>query len=364
MRLLPEPLRFARGLALAALVAVSLGGCSDNDTAIFYYIENEEPVVDYSLSNEATILGFGSAGGLYFASLGGSIWQRDAAGTTWFRVSLPSGTAFCGPLVVFGPNLYVSLLVGSTWALWSGTAAAQPVWTQVTDGDIDGKQITGLFVAGPGGSERLFAAVQVAVNDHALFSSPDGSNNSIVATGISGKSKPVTQVAWDGTEYYAAVGAELLRGAFGAITTTVTPVAAGGAIITGVYYSPGYAKYFAATDSGLILASADGSDWSESSGEIDVSGTTVRFTRIAEAGAPSGNVLVGTMEHGLYQLTSGDVTANARLADTTDTELYNGWVRDVYIDPVDPTLTFALTSGSGLWHTTYTAPEFADWVRE
>ncbi len=96
-RLFEIPL--ARVLLAAAVAAAALAACTNNDTAIFYFVENEQPVIDYSLDNNSTILGMGSAGGFYFVSLGGSMWQRPTTGTTWTKVRLPSGTDSCTALV-------------------------------------------------------------------------------------------------------------------------------------------------------------------------------------------------------------------------------------------------------------------------
>lgn len=359
MRARPEPSRLLRCLALAALVAAA--GCSDNDTAIFYYIENEKKVDDSTLENESTILGMCTDGARYFVSLGGSLWQRATGGADvdWYAVAPPAGASWCNSLVAFGGSLYASVLVGSTWGLWEGTAAAAPVWTPVTDADFAGQQITALFVAGG----RLFAAVMVSDTSYTLLSSADGSDGSFDATGISGKTKPITQVTHDGTLYYAAVGGQLLRGAFGAMTTDVTPAAAAGDTVTGVYYSPLRAKVYAATDDGAIVA-GDGSTWTESVTDVDDSaGITVRFTRIGEAGG--GNIVFGSMEHGVHYAPTGVISDSPdptyyRLDDTTDSELYSGTVRDFFVDGAT---TFALTSGSGLWRATYTT-EFSEWVRE
>ncbi len=366
----PPEIPLVRALLLAVVSAAVLAACTDNDTAIFYYVENEQPVVDYSLDNDSTILGMARENDHYFASLGGSLWERAVGDTTWYKVSRPSGTAFCGPLSPFSVDskVYVSLLVGKTWGLYSIDPTVQPFVLQpvANQGGIGGKQLTGLFNV----NGRLFAAAMETETAYSLYSTDAPGTNPFVTAGIS-SAKPVTQVTYDGTQYYyAAAATRLLRGTAadvtgGTVNADVTPGAAGGAIITGVYFSTGYNRLYAATDEGNLLQSPpDLSAWA-STGEIDVSGTTVRFTRIGEVGATPGNIVFGSMEHGVYQLfATGDVSSNDRLVDTTDSELYNGEVIDFYVDPVDATLVFALTGGSGLWHSTYSAPNFAEWVRE
>ncbi len=359
MRARPQPFRLLRWIALAAIVAAF--GCSDNDTAIFYYIENEQPVVDYSLENQSTILGMCTDGTRYFVSLGGSVWQRATAETTWYEVSPPAGGDWCNSLVSFGGSLYASMLVGSKWGLWRGTAAAQPTWTLVSDADIAERQITALYVAGG----RLFASVTDSATSYTLLSSADGSDDSFDATGISGRTKPVTQVTHDGTLYYAAVGGQLLRGAAAAMTTDVTPAAAAGDAVTGVYYSAVHGKVYVATDNGTLIA-GDGSTWTEAVTDVDdSSGVTVRFTRIGEAAGGGGNIVFGSMEHGVHYAPTGVISdapspTYTRLDDSTDSELYSGTVRDFF---VDGTVTFALTAGSGLWRAVYTTA-FSEWVRE
>ncbi len=353
MRVLTRSFRL---LALAAVL--SAVACSNNDTAIFYYLENEERVVDYSLDNESTILGMADAGLLYFVSLGGSIWQRpDSAPGDWTKVALPADARYCGPLVAFLGNLYTGVDDGPTVGLFSAAPGPAPSWALVTDADLSGgKQVTGLFVAGA----ELFVSTLEAGGTFSLYHSADGT--AFAATGISGRNKPITQVAWDGANYYAAVGTQLLRGLAGSITTDVTPPTATDGIFMGVYFSPTYSKVYAATDAdyvggpsdgGRIFETADsGTTWG-ATGEVTDSGD-VRFTRIGEAG---GNILIGTMEHGLYQLQGGSVASRNRLPDTTDTDLLSGTVRDFF---VNGTSVFALTAGSGLWRAD-TAPAFQDW---
>ncbi len=206
--------------------------------------------------------------------------------------------------------------------LWTGTAAAQPVWTQVTDSDVDGKQVTGLFVAGP----RLFAATMESETSYSLYSSASGASGSFDPTGISGKGKPVNQVTFDGAEYYAAVSTQLIRGdaAAGTMTTDATPGAVGGAIIGGVYYSPGCG---AGTTSRLRTATCcrpptgnNPASWTGVTG-IEVSGTTVRFNRIGEVGASPEWRKHRHREHGAraYQLVTTGAWARTTGSSTRPT---------------------------------------------
>jgi hypothetical protein len=358
MRLLRQPFRLLKGALLAA--ALLSAACSDNDTAIFYYLENEEPVLDYSLDNQSTIKGMAHAGGYYFASLGGSIWQRPDTGTDWVKVAKPAGADYVGPLVLFGANLYVSVSDGSTLGLYSAPAAASPAWSAVSNqGPLQSRQVTGLWSV----NGRLFACVKEG-SSYVLYSSDNPGTNPFVAAAVSDDT-PVGQVTFGGTlnNYYVAVGTRLLQGAAATtITTDVTPPAAGGGRFEGVYaatdnniYAATDADFVDGPDDGgrLFESDDDGTSWTVT-GEVSDSGD-VRFLRIGEVG---GTILIGSMEHGLFRLPAGAVASYDRLPDTTDTELYAGTVLDFY---VNGTITFALTAGSGLWRSD---GDFSVWVRE
>jgi hypothetical protein len=340
---------------LAVVAFLFIAGCTDNDIAIFYFIENEVKQVDYSLPNESTILGMGkvTAGttDYYFASAGPSVWRKNAgvSDADWNDVSVPNG--FATALVDFGGDLYA----GSTNGLYTASAARSPSWTKVNDSLLNGKQLMALFqFAEP----RIFAATFDG-SSYSLYSSPSGVGGTFAAE-ITGASKPIAQVAYDGTtNYYVVTGTSLYEGTSGALATQPSPSLGSGEELTGVVFAN--SKLYVATDEGSVFATTPPAfTWPEST-EESVSGELVWFERMASVDTGPSNVMVGTHLDGFFDTKTGNVSDLARIPDFTADELYNGWVRDFY---VDGSTVFALTAGSGLWRATYAGTEFSDWIHE
>ena len=334
------------GVALLALLM--LAGCSDNEQAIFFFIENEEKQVDYSLPNETTILGMArvtiALDDHYFASSGGALWRRKITENDWTQLPRPAGAGWCTALVAFpfDGKLYAGGLAG----LYTAAPAVSPVWTSVAAAGSD--QIVALFA--PGGGSMF--AVTFDGSAYGLLSSADGSTWG--TAGLAGLSRPITQVTWDGAvTYYAVVGQAIYSGPAGAVTNAQTPPSlASGDWFEGIHWAN--ARLYLATNQGMAFSGSPVS-WTDTK---DLGGSGVGLHRIRSVGS---NVLFGTYEDGFYFTgASLDVTALTRIPDFTATELYNGQVIDFYDDG---STVFALTAGSGLWRADWTT-EWSSWIHE
>jgi hypothetical protein len=332
-------------IALAALaVAVTLGACSDNDSAIFYSLENEVKEVDYSLPNESHVLGMGKMNGSYYVSLGGSIWTRAVDANDWDRMSLPPGHEACTALADFADLIYAGTPEGL--ATWDGAQ-----WASLPDPLLDGAQIVSFFVVG----QALFACAFEA-GEYLLAWTVDGVS---FAAALSGLSAAVAQVAWDGAVYYAVAGSTAYRGTSGpgslAVYDAISSLTA--ATFAGITWHASSQRYLATTAGQRVYSSDPGNDGAWDSATADES-SDVTFTRLAAFG---GYALVGSTEHGFFMLANGDVTSLERWDHSTSSDLYGAFVRDWYIDPDDTSRIFALTAGSGLWRT---SDPGSSWIRE
>jgi hypothetical protein len=355
----------AKGLrigVLGALAAALLAACSQNDVAIYYFVENEKPIIDHSLPNESTVLGIAkSAADDWFVTLGGSIWRRFSGATNWKTVETPSGQDWTGPLVYFGTALFA----GTQNGLFRADPGALD-WQKVTDsGDpaVGNDQTVGLFVAGG----TLFVCTWNEGSDtYRLFSSSDGANDNFdpAITG-STPGAAVADVAWDGAAFYAVAGSSGYSGALPMTqNAAISALADSNEDFGGIFFDSVTGWYFVSkyerspAGAGRVYVTQDPAFATVSA--RDPSDDAVRLTRFAKV---DDQVLVGSFEHGFYQATvgAGSVSSLNRIADTTDSDLYAGEVASFYVDGSE---VYALTYGSGLWRSTWSGTEWSDWTHE
>ena len=122
-------------LTLVTLAAVLIS-CSNQEFAIFYYIENEREQKDESLENELSILSMVKAGTFYYIAAGGEIFRRDETDDEWDSVKFPSQADYCTALTLFNGKLYAGVIpkaecyryeADGQWRLL-GSLASRPDW--------------------------------------------------------------------------------------------------------------------------------------------------------------------------------------------------------------------------------------------
>ncbi len=337
--------------------------CTDNENAIFYYLENEEVEIDHSLNNEISIshMDMDPAYNIYIAA-GPSAYRY---GTSWNGLRFPSGTDFITALTVFDPpgappeRLYGGFMDGSSYEFWSGNIGTNsPLWTEIDDlgNFIDGKQITRLKV----------------LDSNLVAITFDGSGWNIYYS-IDGTTFADTGIPAQGSQIFDIVEGPVGPGPNRFMATTSTTIFSGPTIssmntteyspnkgnLRGIYYTTTYSKYYISNNDGRVYESLDKINWTSSETQ-DVSNKNVPFALFAEI---NGNILVGTFGYGYYEMIGGSVDNLNRLGEFTSADLYDGVVVDFYING---NTCYFLTAGSGLWRNTYTIADGwgSDWEHE
>ena len=379
------PLRVLTFIVLATVIlGILLLSCSNQEFAIFYYIENEEEQKDESLENELSIISMVKDGSFYYIAAGGDIFRRMDTSDNWDSLKFPSGADYCTALTLFDPvgpepnMLYAGFLEGSsTFRFYKGTPSTNPNWQRVTDSKIDGKQvIRAEVITGSGPTEQLFV---ITFDDeyYSLFWSDDGTN---YYDGILDEGKMIRNVTYNpaGPQFYWVVtddgiytkGDDPLNNLdpeFDPKPDIELPPENGG--YRGIYYSTIHNKYYVSTLEGVISSSSDGDSW-ESSGTKSVAGQDVQFWFFGEVdnrpALSESNVLVGSVGYGFFEMPDGEVASLDRMSEFIATELYYGWVTGFFTDYGATPLVFVYTAGSGLWRNEYTFPgEWGqDWTWE
>jgi len=340
--------------------------CTDNENAIFYYLENEEVEIDHSLNNEISIshMDMDASNNIYIAA-GTSAYRY---GTSWNGLSFPSGTDFITSLIVFNVSgteyLFGGFKDGGSFEFWRGNIGADsPTWTQIDDPNnlIDGKQIIRLKEL----NNRIVAITYQSGNYNIYFSELNGTtfNN----TNMPAQTSQILDIIEGAAgAYWAITPTKIYSGPTIDALTTERLLADGDIPNTsdkfrGVHYSAGTNKYYISTDDGQVFESLDnnGNNWNASDTK-DVSNKNVPFALFAEI---NGNILVGTFGYGYYEMIGGSVDNLNRLGEFTSADLYDGVVVDFYING---NTCYFLTAGSGLWRNTYTIADGwgSDWEHE
>ncbi|HUV07152.1 MAG TPA: hypothetical protein VMX75_05445, partial [Spirochaetia bacterium] len=127
--------------------------CSNQEYAIFYFVENEKEQVDNSLDNNLSILSMVKSGSEYFIAAAGSMYTRSEGDDVkeWDHVDFPSGADYCTAMAFFddggGGKIYAAFLMDNgSFALFRGNPAKSPGWTEIMDPKVRDRQIIRLEV--------------------------------------------------------------------------------------------------------------------------------------------------------------------------------------------------------------------------
>lgn len=355
-------------LLTAAFLGLLLFGCSENEFAIFFFVENETAQLDYSLENRISVNGMAKWQNYYYISAGGSMWTRNENEIEWEIVLFPDNAVACTALTLFGSELFAGFLMADdSFTLFKAAPNKKPSWTRITDETIDNRQILLLKVV----NTRLFVSTEMDGDYDLIYKDKVGEDYFLENTGVPTQTKPISDVTWDLSDYLAVTGTDIYYGSVpGSMSESHPDVPTVTGQLKGIYYTVSYGgKHYLATDDGKVYSSEDGlATWVSTSSYTQLS-NDVRFTTFGEI---DGNILLGSIGYGLYETPDGeikDADGNdnlSRLTEFTASELYNGSVVGFYVEEeTDPPTLFALTAGSGLWHSSYTQSEkWTEWIHE
>lgn len=211
--------------ALALTLLVLFAGC-DNSFSIFKSISQETKQVGVDLFKNVTVRAMANDAANYYALLGQVVWRPIDGSASWNVLSVNGSTDyFAAGLASDGAKVYVAkansnnVLVdvyktidsGATWTAMNAAASigssAAVDWLKCANGT--------LFVAfHASGTYSLY------YYDGAAFKS----------AGIANISRPLIDIVWDGSEYWAISDSAAYHGAAGAMTEDTAPALAQGLI--------------------------------------------------------------------------------------------------------------------------------------
>ncbi|HCX96681.1 hypothetical protein SPIROBIBN47_100026 [uncultured spirochete] len=211
--------------ALALTLLVLFAGC-DNSFSIFKSISQETKQVGVDLFKNVTVRAMANDAANYYALLGQVVWRPIDGSASWNVLSVNGSTDyFAAGLASDGAKVYVAkansnnVLVdvyktidsGATWTAMNAAASigssAAVDWLKCANGT--------LFVAfHASGTYSLY------YYDGAAFKS----------AGIANISRPLIDIVWDGSEYWAISDSAAYHGSAGAMTEDTAPALAQGLI--------------------------------------------------------------------------------------------------------------------------------------
>ena len=368
------------GLLLATLLTLSaLTGCvNEGLEPVFYALEIEQSLTDdRGLEDNITVQRivkdtvtnryFAAAGTLYTRTDGNDL-DKDR----WAAVAPPVPWALCNTVEVFGSPawMYVGFISksGTGLGLWRiDPAALGSGWQEITDAAVNDMQIIMLRSLNDG-TDRLYVSTKSGSTD-SLFHSTNGTAfTSVTINNPPATPTPITDVAWNGVNYWAVLGPTLYWDNVGGLTSLepyIGGTPAANHRLGALHYSATLGRLFVGSDNGISY-SWNGAAWTESSPQ-KVDDKEVRFTAIAEVTVTTtpppispNDIYWGTGGSGFYFFADGLVDAPpARSPAFTVSALYNGAVNSMLYDgavtPQKPYENlFIGTSGAGLWR--------GDWV--
>ncbi|MHB0853919.1 MAG: beta propeller repeat protein [Rectinema subterraneum] len=211
--------------ALALTLLVLFAGC-DNSFSIFKSISQETKQVGVDLFKNVTVRAMANDAANYYALLGQVVWRPIDGSASWNVLSVNGSTDyFAAGLASDGAKVYVAkansnnvledvyktIDSGATWTAMNAAASigssAAVDWLKCANGT--------LFVAfHASGTYSLY------YYDGAAFKS----------AGIANISRPLIDIVWDGSEYWAISDSAAYHGAAGAMTEDTAPALAQGLI--------------------------------------------------------------------------------------------------------------------------------------
>lgn len=352
-------------LFLVLILILSMAACTDKSlNPIFYTLETERSLVeDRGLEDEMTIHEIVKVGTRYFAA-GNTLYTRTETGN-WTSVSPPLSGALCNTVEIFGGDLYAGFFTtgGTGLGVYYADDPDNISWQQVPDVNVQNIQINFVKQAGPTLAELFFVSRAGGSSDYSLWYSSDPLTvpfaESTSADFPPSGSIPITDVAYDGADYWVTAGPWLYSGAVGTLTEVAGgPTNPGSKPFGGLLYTT---VLYVSTKGGELW-SFDGVTWSGLE-SIAVDGTEVRFTQFVDVGV-GGDIFVGTEGSGYFRLIGGDQTDYERRPEYNISALYNGAINCFFLDTsVTPDALFAGTMNAGLWRADYIGGEWL-WVQE
>jgi hypothetical protein len=339
-------------LLLAAGIAVLPVACNNGN--IYWTLENEETVADFSLPN-VTVFDVAKIGTTYYAAAG-ALWHAAETATEWdveAKIAPPHTGDLCTALAAFGGELNGGFidssgnlgLYRSSTLSFSGQA---PVGTAL---DVLGAQIPLLKVEN-GSLVAVTARLSGEDFEYKLFRSGDGTTFlPLSITRAAGEElKPINDVIWSTSvvpdAWFATEGTKLYTdGGTGTLAlATMTGITAG-EVLTGLFDDG--TNVYVASKSGAVYYSPDGSSWTRIAAPT-VSGDHPPLTHFAGPVGTDNILLVGSEGYGYYRLPTSPAIGALTRFPTTTSPLYTSSVSKFFLDgPLDR--IFACTLMGGLW---------------
>jgi hypothetical protein len=245
----------------------------------------------------------------------------------------------------------------------SNPTSNSPGWNRITENSIDNKQIIKLKEE----NSILFISLQESKddNDYSLYSY-DGITFDDIDANLTNRSKPVMDITWNGSTYWAVTGHYIYEINAARTSSNKIDIDSDGDF-GGIFYNSSSGKTYVSSEKGNIYI-YNGSEWDYlADDDIEkISGNIVTFTGVTNI---NGNILVGTHGYGFFEMRDGTLGDLKRAGKNDDMEsllssdLYFSHVLSFYITPSN--LVFFCTGGDGLYHNTYNGSEWSpDWVHE
>lgn len=377
-----NPARARIAILRAAAVVIVLGmatlallsGC-DNAYGVFASVQLETKQIGTDVFENVMVKAVTGDGTRYYAQQGSKIHSRAAASTTWTVLPVgPSQTSsyFAAGMAFDGARLWVVASDPSTLVL-SGihtTADQGSTWTTIADpGLASGELAQGLLAAN--GTVFLLSRVSSgSANAYTLREYLPSSAS--WASRLSGLASPISDLAWDGSAFWAAAGSSIYTGATGAA------LAADGSAPAGKTFS-GLSTY----GSALYVACSDGTAYARSGGvwgsAVTIASSIAIGTMVSvPVSASAERLLIARHDssYGYYEYDGSTVTAgSAGLVTLTEsnysTTVYAKAVNAFYYHRINAnsgTLFAALnpgySSGYGLYSTRWNGTAWSGWTAE
>jgi len=348
-------------LFLVSILMLLMAACTDKSLSpIFFTLETERSLTeDRGLEDEMTIHEIVKVGTRYFAA-GNTLYTRTETGN-WTPVSPPVSGALCNTIEIFGGDLYAGFFTkgGTGLGVYYADDPDNISWQQVPDVNVQDIQInfvkqagTLFFVSRAGGSSDFSFWYS---SDPLTVPFTESTSVDFPPTG----SIPITDVAYDGADFWVTAGPWLYRGAVGTLAEV-----AGGPTNPGVKPFGGllYTTVLYVSTKGGELWSYNGVTWSSES--VTDSPSFTKFVDLDPVVGINGDIFVGTEGSGYFRLIGGDQTNYERRPDYNISALYNGAINCLFLDTsVTPEALFAGTMNAGLWRADYISGEWL-WVQE
>jgi hypothetical protein len=376
------------GAGLILFIAGFLLSCSEGDFTIFYQVINEKAIQDNDLDNTLSVQGMervdlsASAQPDRYYIAAGKIFTRTVTSDNWDSVSnqTDNDERLCNGLAVYAGYLVGSFysVDGKHYGLYrvsiDAAFAASPkniAWTPVTDGNVAGKRIGSLKVAG----SYLFVSLRNGDDTYSLAYTSNGTLYNIADfAGSSVLFAPVRDVMYDGGNYWYITGSAIYSGGVGSVTQVPgTPTVSGDERFEGIIHTSN-GNIYLSTSRGIIWLYSGGT-WTSRHFDYQASSAVkddVWFTQFLEVqdtgGSPVHMVVVGTHGAGFFEINDGaadPLGSIERFANTSKKELYSGSAGGFFVADVDDNYAFfVLTLGSGLWRSRLKDGNWESWTWE